>query len=112
MRNLRFKIVKIILTSCLLTVLNGCATTNLASMTDEAIAEHNKLEVACHRKIDEAWKALGFEASQGAKGTVSYTKALYFITAAKTQRQAERYQSCIDKAIKALYYISESKKGR
>jgi cell division protein FtsL len=106
------KAVKILMTASLASFLSGCATTNLANMTDQQIAEHNKLEVQCHRKIDDAWKALEFEESQGAKGTVSYTKALYFITAAKTQRQAERYQSCIDKAIKALYYIAESKKGR
>jgi hypothetical protein len=105
------KPIKTIVTVSLLFVLAGCATTNLATMTDDQIAEHNQLEIQCHKKLDEAWKALEFEESKGAKGTVSYSKALFYITAAKTQRQAERYQSCIDKAVKALYYISESKKG-
>lgn len=67
---------------------------------------------ACGNEIDTAWKELNFAEAEGFAGTVSYSKALALLTAAKTQQQVERFASCKQKAKRARFYISESRAGR
>lgn len=66
----------------------------------------------CAYQLDTAWKELDIAKAEGFAGTVSYSKALSLITAAKTQQQFEAYDSCVDKASRARYYIRESRAGR
>lgn len=67
---------------------------------------------ACSNQIDAAWKELNFAEAEGFAGTVSYSKALALLTAAKTQQQFERFASCKQKAKRARFYIAESRAGR
>ncbi len=66
----------------------------------------------CAQQLDAAWAELDIAKAEGFAGTVSYSKALTLITAAKTQQQFEAYQGCGSKAQKARFYISESRAGR
>ncbi len=66
----------------------------------------------CAYSVDAAWKELDIAKAEGFAGTVSYSKALSLITAAKTQQQFEAYDSCVKKAERARYYIRESRAGR
>ena len=50
--------------------------------------------------------------AEGFAGTVSYSKALSLLTAAKTQQQFEAFEGCTKKAEKARFYIRESRAGR
>lgn len=67
---------------------------------------------ACGIQVDAVWKELSLAKTEGFAGTVSYSKALTLISAAKTQQQFEAYKGCISKAKKARFYIEESRKGR
>jgi hypothetical protein len=66
----------------------------------------------CAYALDAAWKELDLAKAEGFAGTVSYSKALSLITAAKTQQQFEAYDGCVRKAEKARFYIRESRAGR
>jgi hypothetical protein len=66
----------------------------------------------CAYQLDAAWKELDLAKAEGFAGTVSYSKALSLITAAKTQQQFEAYDGCVKKAERARYYIRESRAGR
>lgn len=66
----------------------------------------------CAYQLDAAWKELDLAKAEGFAGTVSYSKALSLITAAKTQQQFEAYDGCVEKAERARYYIRESRAGR
>ncbi|MBV2133057.1 hypothetical protein KRX52_09605 [Pseudomonas sp. MAP12] len=66
----------------------------------------------CAYSLNAAWKELDLAKAEGFAGTVSYSKALSLITAAKTQQQFEAYEGCIQKAERARYYIRESRAGR
>ncbi|MGQ7958209.1 hypothetical protein ACUTAF_10950 [Pseudomonas sp. SP16.1] len=66
----------------------------------------------CARQLDAAWKELSIAEAEGFAGTVSYSKALSLLTAAKTQQQFEAYEGCTSKAERARFYIRESRAGR
>lgn len=67
---------------------------------------------SCANQLDSAWKELDLAKAEGFAGTVSYSKALSLLTAAKTQQQFEAYEGCSSKSEKARFYISESRAGR
>ncbi|BCD87584.1 lipoprotein [Pseudomonas solani] len=67
---------------------------------------------SCANQLDAAWKELDLAKAEGFSGTVSYSKALSLLTAAKTQQQFEGFQGCTEKADKARFYIRESRAGR
>ncbi len=69
------------------------------------------LKVRCNNGIVAAWEKLDVMEAEGFAGTLSYTKALGLLTAAKAQQSVERFESCVDKVTRAKYYIDESKKG-
>ncbi|MFZ5960354.1 hypothetical protein ACOXVJ_22860 [Pseudomonas knackmussii] len=66
----------------------------------------------CANELSAAWRELDLAKAEGFAGTVSYSKALTLITAAKTEQQVESYGGCLDKATKARFYIKESRAGR
>ncbi len=86
----------LLLVACLL---GGCAgkTYNRAS---------------CASEVDAAWQELSLAKAEGFAGTISYSKALSLISAAKTQQQFEGYNGCVRKAVRARFYIRESRAGR
>lgn len=67
---------------------------------------------ACAHSLDRARKELDLAKAEGFAGTVSYSKALSLLTAAKTQQQFEGYDGCLENAEKARFYIRESRAGR
>ncbi len=67
---------------------------------------------SCASQLEAAWKELDIAKSEGFAGTVSYSKAVGLLSAAKFQQTIERYDSCINKASRARTYIKESKKGQ
>ncbi|MCY1268835.1 hypothetical protein D9M68_363280 [compost metagenome] len=67
---------------------------------------------SCATELSAAWQELDLAKAEGFAGTVSYSKALTLITAAKTEQQVESYGGCLDKAEKARFYIKESRAGR
>lgn len=85
--------------SMLLLVLTGCA--GKTAYRD-----------SCARQLDAAWRELDLAKAEGFAGTVSYSKALSLLTAAKTQQQFEAYEGCTSKAERARFYIRESREGR
>ena len=66
----------------------------------------------CANQLDAAWKELSIAEAEGFAGTVSYSKALSLLTAAKTQQQFEAYEGCVSKSERARFYIRESRAGR
>lgn len=90
---------KLTLILLMLGVLAGCAGKT-----------HNRSR--CASQLDAAWQELSLAKAEGLAGTVSYSKALSLITAAKTQQQFEAYNGCVRKAGKARFYIRESRAGR
>ena len=67
---------------------------------------------SCGCQLDAAWHVLDLAKAEGFAGTVSYSKALSLLTAAKTQQQFEGFEGCSMKAEKARFYIRESRAGR
>ncbi|MCP1649899.1 hypothetical protein N7414_25300 [Pseudomonas sp. GD04087] len=67
---------------------------------------------SCANELNAAWHELDLAKAEGFAGTVSYSKALGLLTAAKTQQQVEAYDGCSDKASRARFYIKESRAGR
>ena len=67
---------------------------------------------SCANQLGEAWRELDLAKAEGFAGTVSYSKALSLLTAAKTQQQFEAYEGCTSKAERARFYIRESRAGR
>lgn len=67
---------------------------------------------SCAAELEAAWKEQSLVEAEGFAGTVSYTKAMALLTAAKTQQQFEGFRSCTEKARKARFYLSESRAGR
>ena len=66
----------------------------------------------CATHLNAAWRELDLAKAEGFAGTVSYGKAVGLLTGAKSQQTFERYEGCIDKADRARFYISESRRGR
>ena len=56
---------------------------------------------SCGTQLDAAWHELDLAKAEGFAGTVSYSKALSLLTAAKTQQQFEAFEGCTTKAEKA-----------
>lgn len=67
---------------------------------------------SCANQLDAAWGELDIAKAEGFAGTVSYSKALSLLTAAKTQQQFEAYEGCTSKSERARFYIRESRAGR
>ena len=67
---------------------------------------------SCATQLDSAWRELDLAKAEGFAGTVSYSKALSLLTAAKTQQQFEGYKGCTAKSERARFYIRESRAGR
>lgn len=67
---------------------------------------------SCANQLDAAWRELDLAKAEGFAGTVSYSKALSLLTAAKTQQQFEAYEGCTSKSERARFYIRESRAGR
>ncbi|MCH4873404.1 MULTISPECIES: hypothetical protein [Pseudomonas] len=67
---------------------------------------------SCATQLDAAWHELDLAKAEGFAGTVSYSKALSLLTAAKTQQQFEAFEGCTIKSEKARFYIKESRAGR
>ena len=67
---------------------------------------------SCGSGLDAAWHELDLAKAEGFAGTVSSSKALSLLTAAKTQQQFEGFEGCTKKAEKARFYIRESRAGR
>lgn len=67
---------------------------------------------SCANQLDAAWRELDLAKAEGFAGTVSYSKALSLLTAAKTQQQFEAYEGCTAKSERARFYIRESRAGR
>ena len=67
---------------------------------------------SCATQLEGAWHELDLAKAEGFAGTVSYSKALSLLTAAKTQQQFEAFEGCDEKAEKARFYIRESRAGR
>jgi hypothetical protein len=75
-------------------------------------AAKNGYRESCSRNLEAAWADLDIAEAEGFAGTVSYSKALSLLTAAKTQQQFEAFEGCVEKADKARFYIRESRAGR
>jgi hypothetical protein len=66
----------------------------------------------CAVELDLAWQELSIAKAEGFAGTVSYSKALSLLTAAKTMQTVENFDNCTRHARDARYYINESRQGR
>ncbi|MBI2380341.1 MAG: hypothetical protein HYV16_06280 [Gammaproteobacteria bacterium] len=77
-----------------------------------ACAANKPGRAACGSQLDAAWRELDIAKAEGFAGTVSYSKALTLLTAAKGQQTVEAFGGCAKNAQKARFYIGESRKGR
>jgi len=84
----------------------------IISLTLIACSATDKGRNQCANSLNAAWNELDIAKAEGFAGSVSYTKALTLLTAAKTQQQVESYSRCINNANKARFYIKESRAGR
>lgn len=66
----------------------------------------------CATELERAWQELSLAEAEGFAGTISYSKALSLLTAAKTMQAVENFDNCYEHARDARYYISESRQGR
>ncbi|WP_462383270.1 hypothetical protein [Pseudomonas sp. Marseille-QA0892] len=66
----------------------------------------------CAAELDAGWKEQSLAEAEGFAGTVSYSKAITLLSAAKTQQQFEGFQGCVNKAKRARFYLKESRAGR
>ena len=88
------------------------ATLALLALVLSGCAAKTAYRDSCANQLDAAWKELSIAEAEGFAGTVSYSKALSLLTAAKTQQQFEAYEGCVSKAERARFYIRESRAGR
>lgn len=84
----------------------------LASLVLVGCAGKTHNRASCASGLDAAWQELSLAKAEGLAGTVSYSKALGLLSAAKTQQQFEGYNGCVRKVGKARFYIGESRAGR
>lgn len=82
----------------------------IISMT--ACAGKTQYRNACATEVETAWSELSIAKADGFSGTVSYTKALSLITAARTMQAVENFDNCYNNAKDARFYIRESRKGQ
>ncbi|RZA07121.1 MAG: hypothetical protein EOO68_03885 [Moraxellaceae bacterium] len=76
-----------------------------------ACAHTPEYRSSCASESDKAWEELSIAKAKGFSGTVSYTKALSLLTAAKTLQTVENHDACYRDAKKAREYIRYSYKG-
>ncbi len=69
---------------------------------------YQRKDVSCAQGIDSAYQELDYAKAQGFSGTVSYTKAVSLLAAAKVQQQLEKYDGCLLKVKDARFYIQQS----
>lgn len=67
---------------------------------------------SCASESDAAWNELSIAKAKGFAGTLSYTKALSLLTAAKTMQGVENFDACYRNAKKAREYIANSAQGQ
>lgn len=77
-----------------------------------ACAGKTQFRSACDKEIEAAWSELSIAKADGFSGTVSYTKALSLITAARAKQAVENFDGCYNSAKDARFYIRESRKGQ
>lgn len=85
---------------------------SLAALVLAGCAGQTSQRNQCSAQLDAAWRELDLAKAEGFAGTVSYSKALGLLTAAKTQQQFEAFNGCVRKAQRASFYIRESRAGR
>ena len=88
------------------------ATLALLALALGGCAAKTAYRDSCANQLDAAWRELDLAKAEGFAGTVSYSKALSLLTAAKTQQQFEGYKGCTAKSERARFYIRESRAGR
>lgn len=66
----------------------------------------------CASLVDTAWSRMDIAKAAGFAGTLSYSKAVGLLSLAKTAQTVEKFQSCINHANKALYYVEQSRQGQ
>jgi hypothetical protein len=67
---------------------------------------------SCASESDAAWNELSIAKAKGFGGTLSYTKALSRLTAARTMQGVENFDACYRNAQKAREYIQNSSRGQ
>lgn len=87
-------------------------TLGLCVISLTACAGKTQFRSACAKEVDAAWSELSIAKAEGFSGTVSYTKALSLITAARTMQTVENFDNCYNNAKDARYYIRESRRGQ
>lgn len=90
----------------IVSLLGGCI------LSLSACAGKTQFRNACSTEVDAAWSELSIAKAEGFSGTVSYTKALSLITAARTMQAVENFDNCYNNAKDARFYIRESRKGQ
>lgn len=93
---------KILTSSCLIVL----------AVTLSACAGKTQFRSACDKEIEAAWSELSIAKAEGFSGTVSYTKALSLITAARAKQTVENFDGCYNSAKDSRFYIRESRKGQ
>jgi hypothetical protein len=66
----------------------------------------------CAIQMRGAWEQLDVAEAKGFAGSVSYTKALGLLTAGKTMQTVENFDTCVENAKDARYYIGQSLLGQ
>jgi hypothetical protein len=77
-------------------IITGCAAPN------------PKQSAACERLLSIAEKELDAAKAKGLSSSVSITKAVALISAARIQQQFDKYPNCINKAERARKFIKAS----
>jgi hypothetical protein len=77
-----------------------------------ACAGKTQFRSACDKEVETAWSELSIAKAEGFSGTLSYTKALSLITAARAKQAVENFDGCYNSAKDARFYILESRKGQ
>lgn len=72
----------------------------------------SSFRINCSNELEAAWRELDIVKARGLAGTVSYTKALGLISAARAMQTVENFDGCYKNANKARFYIAESLEGR
>lgn len=92
-------------------ILNYFGLITLA-ITLSACAGKTQFRSACDQEVEAAWSELSIAKADGFSGTVSYTKALGLISAARTKQAVENFDGCYNSAKDARFYIRESRNGQ
>jgi len=88
------------------------ATLILLAVVVAGCAGKTHMRATCAQELGTAWDELDIAKAEGFAGTVSYTKALGLLTAAKTMQTVENFERCSIQAKDARFYIQESRKGQ